>query len=271
MGNTAVPVPEKRARKKRTIQQLRLMDDIFMRQCLQDNIPAVQLILRIIMGKPDLVVEQLEIQRDATSLTGRSVCFDVWARDSDAVYNIEIERTDERASAKRARYHSGMLDSGLLKSGEDFTELIETFVIFITENDIFGKGLPLYRFDRYCEQTQEYLEDGTHIIYVNGQYRGDDALGKLMSDFNCTNAEDMVYTELAERVVLYKEGKDGGRNMSSAWDELIKEEREEARTEGEQRIGVLMTQLLSSGKTAEAMKASSDPEYRNQLYKQYNL
>lgn len=85
MGNTAVPVPEKRARNKRTIQQLRLMDDFFMRQCLQDNIPAVQLILRIIMCKPDLVVEQLEIQRDATSLTGRSVCFDVWARDGDAV------------------------------------------------------------------------------------------------------------------------------------------------------------------------------------------
>ena len=40
-----------------------------------------------------------------------------------------------------------------------------------------------------------------------------------------------MYTELAERVVLYKKGKDGGRNMSSAWDELIKEEREEARTE----------------------------------------
>ena len=271
MEKEKVPGPETRARRRKVIQQLRLMDDVLMRLCLQDNKPAVQLILRIIMDKPNLEVQELETQREATSISGRSVRFDVWARDGDAVYNIEIERTDERASARRARYHSAMLDSGLIKPGENFTELVETFVIFITENDIFGRGLPLYRFDRYCEQTQEYLEDGTHIIYVNGQYRGDDALGRLMSDFNCTNAEDMVYTELAERVVLYKEGKDGGRNMSSAWDELIKEEREEARTEGEQRIGVLMTQLLSSGKTAEAMKASSDPEYRNQLYKQYNL
>ena len=271
MEKEKVPGPETRARRRKVIQQLRLMDDVLMRLCLQDNKPAVQLILRIIMDKPNLEVQELETQREANSISGRSVRFDVWARDGDAVYNIEIERTDERASARRARYHSAMLDSGMLKSGEDFTELVETFVIFITENDIFDKGLPLYRFDRYCEQTQEYLEDGTHIIYVNGQYRGDDALGRLMSDFNCTNAEDMVYTELAERVVLYKKRKEGGRNNMSAWDELIKEEREEARTEGEQRIGVLMTQLLSSGKTAEAMKASSDPEYRNQLYKQYNL
>ena len=271
MEKEKVPGPETRARRRKVIQQLRLMDDVLMRLCLQDNKPAVQLILRILMDKPNLEVQELETQREATSISGRSVRFDVWARDGDAVYNIEIERTDERASAKRARYHSAMLDSGLLKSGEEFTKLVETFVIFITENDIFGKGLPLYRFDRYCEQTAEYLEDGTHILYVNGQYRGDDDLGKLMSDFNCTNVEDMVYTELAERVGSYKRRIEGGRNNMSAWDELIKEEREEARTEGEQRMGALITKLREQGLIDDAFKAASDPEYRNKLYKQYNL
>ena len=271
MEKEKISVPEKRARRRKVIQQLRLMDDVLMRLCLQDNKPAVQLILRIIMDRPNLEVQELETQREANSISGRSVRFDVWARDGDAVYNIEIERTDERASAKRARYHSAMLDSGLLKSGEEFTKLVETFVIFITENDIFGKGLPLYRFDRYCEQTQEYLDDGTHILYVNGQYRGDDDLGKLMSDFNCTNVEDMVYTELAERVGSYKRRIEGGRNNMSAWDELIKEEREEARTEGEQRMGALITKLREQGLIDDAFKAASDPEYRNKLYKQYNL
>ena len=47
--------------------------------------------------------------------------------------------------------------------------------------------------------------------------------------------------------------------------------RNEGREEGEQRLGALMSQLLSLGKTDDAMKASSDPEFRNQLYKQYNL
>ena len=106
---------------------------------------------------------------------------------------------------------------------------------------------------------------------MNGQYRGDDALGRLMSDFNCTNAEDMVYTELAERVGSYKRRIEGGRNNMSAWDELIKEEREEARTEGEQRMGALITKLREQGLIDDAFKAASDPEYRNKLYKQYNL
>ena len=85
MGNTAVSVPETRARRRKVIQQLRLMDDVLMRLCLQDNKPAVQLILRIIMDKPNLEVQELETQREANSISGRSVRFDVWARDGDAV------------------------------------------------------------------------------------------------------------------------------------------------------------------------------------------
>jgi hypothetical protein len=104
-----IPTPETRARSKRAVQELRLMDDTFMRECLRNNEPAVQLILRIIMDKPNLVVQKMETQRAAISLTGRGVRFDVWARDDDAVYNIEVEKSDEGASARRARYYSAML------------------------------------------------------------------------------------------------------------------------------------------------------------------
>ena len=49
------------------------------------------------------------------------------------------------------------------------------------------------------------------------------------------------------------------------------EGREEGRAEGELRLSALMSKLLSSGKTEEAKMAASDPSFRNQLYKQYNL
>ena len=35
-------------------------------------------------------------------------------------------------------------------SGEDCEDLPENFVVFITEKDIFHKGLPIYIFERYC-------------------------------------------------------------------------------------------------------------------------
>ena len=45
---------------------------------------------------------------------------------------------------RRARFHSSMIDRTLLSKGEDFEDLVDTYVIFITENDKFGKGVPLY-------------------------------------------------------------------------------------------------------------------------------
>lgn len=163
-----------------SLRKFRLLDDTFMRECLQDNKLAVQLILRIILGKPDLEVQSMETQKDAVSLTGRGVRFDVWARDGDAVYNIEVERSDAESLRKRARYYSGMLDSGLLKTGEDYCMLVETYVIFITENDFFCKGQSVYQFDRYCRGIDQYLEDGAHILFVNGRYSGEDDIGRLM-------------------------------------------------------------------------------------------
>ena len=41
--------------------------------------------------------------------------------------------------------------------------------------------------------------DGSHIIYVNGKYRGNDEIGKLMHDFSCTNPDDMNYEALAKK------------------------------------------------------------------------
>ena len=49
------------------------------------------------------------------------------------------------------------------------------------------------------------VNDGEHIIYVNGSYLADTPLGKLVHDFNCKEAKDMYYKELADRVRYFKE------------------------------------------------------------------
>ena len=50
---------------------------------------------------------------------------------------------DRGSGVKRARFHSSMIDRTLLSKGEDFEDLVDTYVIFITENDKFGKGILL--------------------------------------------------------------------------------------------------------------------------------
>jgi hypothetical protein len=63
-----------------------------------------------------------------------------------------------------------------------------------------------------CE-TGKKFKDGSHIIYVNGSYKGDDAIGKLVHDFRCSNADDMYYSQFADGVRYYKESEGGKEKM----------------------------------------------------------
>ena len=81
------------------------------------------------------------------------------------------------------------------------------------------------------------FEDGEHIIYVNGSLRAKNtALGKLMSDFFCTKAEDMCYKELSDRVRLYKETEKGVDTMCDIWDEVRNEGIEKNKLETAQKM-----------------------------------
>ena len=123
----------------------------------------------------------------------------------------------------RARYHLGALDTENLKAGQDFNELAETYVIFITENDVIGKGKPVHIFERYDKTNDEKLNDGNYIIYVNGQYRGDDDLGKLMHDFCCAVPEEMFFKEMSERAKQFKETNKEKTKMNAAIERIINE------------------------------------------------
>ena len=98
--------------------------------------------------------------------------------------NIEVQRAVYHVLTKRARYHSSLLDANNLEKNSRFSDLSETFVIFITEKEYRGLGLPAYQVERVYLEDRSSFGDGTHIIFVNGQYRGDDPIGRLMNDFS---------------------------------------------------------------------------------------
>lgn len=166
------------------IRNFRLLDDDFMTKCFQNNIEATELVLRIVMSKPDIKVIKVQTQYSIKNIRGRSLRLDIYATDSEGKkYNIEIQRTDKGAGAKRARYNSSLIDSNILPAGVEVENLPESFVIFITENDVIGKNKPIYHIDRYIKETEEYFNDGSHILCVNASYKDDTELGRLMHDF----------------------------------------------------------------------------------------
>ncbi len=123
--------------------------------------------MRIILNKKGLSVQKVHVQYDVKNLQGRSVRLDIIAIDEHGrVYNIEIQRSDKGASIKRARYNSSLLDANVTEPGDDYEKLAETYVIFITENDVLKAGLPIYHIDRTVKETGIMFGDESHIIYV---------------------------------------------------------------------------------------------------------
>lgn len=79
------------------------------------------------------------------------------------------------------------MDIENLDVGQEFDELPDTYTIFIVEKDFYGTGKPVYPIERIDLSTGKSFDEGEYILYVNGEYRGDFDLGKLMHDFDCTN------------------------------------------------------------------------------------
>jgi hypothetical protein len=201
------------------------MDDVFMRKALKGRKGAVQELLRVILDMDDLEVVSAETQENLDSIGGRSICLDVWARDSTGrLFNVEIENRIERARPKRARYHCSMIDVSHLGKGEDFEKLPEVYVVFITEQDALGLDLPLYTVDRTVAQAGLPFGDQSHIVYVNGARRDDTPLGLLVQDLHEIDPGKMHYKELAACCRYYKETEEGMEEMRHSVVDEIREE-----------------------------------------------
>jgi len=244
------------------LRGLRPIDDDFMRCIFRDNVPLAQFVLRILIDKPDLEVLTLETQKDFKRLAGaRSVCLDAYATDSEGrKYDIEIQRSDRGAGARRARYHSSSMDIENLDAGQDFDELPETYTIFITEQDVIGRGKPCYRVERVYLDNGLTFEDGAHILYVNGAYRDESEIGRLMHDFSCWNPDDMTLTPMKEVSTYYKQTPEGVRMMCRAFEETRQEGFEKGMQQGMQQgiqQGMRQGMLASIRSLMETMKLSA--------------
>lgn len=218
----------------RRLQKFRPIDDTFMRGLLKDDIPLAEMILRIILAKPDLILTSCETQADMKRVTGaRSVSLDAYGTDSAGKkYDIEIQRASDGADPHRARYHSSVMDVENLDEGQDYKELPDTYVIFIIEKDYYGAGKPVYQIRRINETLNEPFEDGTHILYVNGEYNGDSDIGRLMHDFRCSDADQMHFEQLADKTRYLKQTQKGVDAMCAIMEEIRNESLAEGETRG---------------------------------------
>jgi len=245
------------------LEQFRLIDDTFFDAHMDGNIEAMQLLLNTFFHRDDIIVKEVVTQKSANNLYGRSARFDVIAVDSDnKIYNCEIQRANEGANPKRARFNNSLIDSREINKGTKYKDFPEIWVIFITENDIFGAQLPMYHVERNVIELNKPFDDAAHIIYVNGEYRGDDDMGLLMHDFFCTDPSKMHFPELAKRADFLKHNNKGVKAMCEIMQKLQAEGHAaglaEGRLEGrlEERTSLALDMLRDKKPMDEIIKYS---------------
>ena len=241
-------------RYKGIIKNFTLMSDIFMRNVFKQR-ECLEYVLQVIMEKQDLKVIEQIIQKDYKNLQGRSAIMDCVARDSEGKqFDVEIQQDNEGASPKRARYHSGLMDMNTLNPGQDFDELPESYVIFITRDDILGYDFPIYHIDRHIKEADDSFQDEAHIIYVNSRKQEDTELGRLMHDLHCKNADEMHSPVLAKRVHELKDTQKGVELMCHEMEKIYSEGMESGELKAKKETALSLAEMgLSVEKIAKAV------------------
>ena len=208
--------------KLQRIAKMRMFDDTLMNAVFDSRIAETEVLIQVILGRDDIKVTSTKTQEEFVNVYGRMVTLDIVARDANhKLYNIEVQRDKYKAPPQRARFHAAVTDITLLKDRQPFKEMPERYTIFITEEDKFGSGLPMYHVEnKIAELNDAPFCDGGHIIYVNGEFRDlSTPIGQLMHDFACTQAKDILRPVLRERVRYLKESEGGTIEMC----ELVEE------------------------------------------------
>lgn len=113
----------------------------------------------------EMKIDKIEMRTEETieiDYGSKSIRLDVYAKNSTQAFNLEMQTTDEGDLPERARYYQGAMDVDCLNAGQKYSELKNSYVIFICIPDIFKKGMPYYSFEYLCREDNKIrLNDRT--------------------------------------------------------------------------------------------------------------
>ena len=194
------------------IQEATLFDDWFMQLVMKENVPCMTLFLAVCLNDCQICLSELHIQDPFASEkpSGRNAIFDVWARDDQGnTYNLEVQNAPDGATPLRAFHNLSLMAQYEQKKGEKYAIRQKCYVIFITRTDHLGNNLPRQYLCGYKPDGQD-AGIGAYIVYINGQWTGDDPIGKLVHDMKEPDPDKMYYEAIANRVRELKQSKGEG-------------------------------------------------------------
>lgn len=175
---------------------------------VMNNREAYQSTLSIIMDEPHIELLEVKVEQVILNNQGkRAIRLDAWVRSSDErQFNLEMQNDSGNDSIpKRSRFYQSMMDAPILKSGKytKYRDLSSTVIIFITQEDIFGRDMAKYTFSEQCEEISDLkLEDGTKKIFLNMKSKnGSNELISLLQYMKNTSLDNPDIIVKDERLI----------------------------------------------------------------------
>ncbi|MBO5288095.1 MAG: Rpn family recombination-promoting nuclease/putative transposase, partial [Spirochaetales bacterium] len=188
-------------------------------------------------------IERLEFQEPQKSFKltseSRGIRLDVYVKDSNRVFDIELQTTNERNLELRTRYYQGVMDISELEKGEFYSNMKESYIIFICMFDPFGADMPIYTVKQtFTENEKLIFDDKTHKIFYNVnafEKLSNDVETKAFLEYLCKHQSTSKFTDTLERAVYRNRNNQNWRkdymtlayNLSLAAEKAAKKAREE--------------------------------------------
>lgn len=215
------------------VRQLRPIDDAMFKK-LAESKEVCQEILRVILNDKKLVVNEVISEASIANIFGRSVRLDALCTLGDeTLCNIEIQKENVNDDIRRVRYNSSSIVSRFSEKGQEFAEIPNVIIVYISEYDVFKLERTIYHIDSVIRETNTVIDDGLSRVFVNTQYSDNDNtdVGELMKCFLQKEINNKKFPELSDRLSYFKNDKKGVDSMCNIIEDYARDYAEEEKAE----------------------------------------
>ena len=262
---------------RKKLQDLTIKD-AFMFAAVMSDTEQCRHLLELVLEMSILEVDVITEKSISYHPEYHGVRLDVLAEEAGTKrrFNVEMQVKTEHALAKRSRYYHAQMDMDALLTGETYDKLPDTYVIFICDFAPFAKRLYRYTVQNRIQETGEMLNDGSHTIILSTKGENESEVSEELVNFlkyvgqEADETDDDYIKKIREQIKRIKQNRDWeGKYM--LLEEMMRDERMEGRQEGQERINQLNIMLSKQNRNEDIIKAATDKEYQEKLFKEFNL
>ena len=170
-----------------------------------------------------MIVNSVITQSSERNLYGRSVRLDALCTLGNGTKcNIEVQRSNNDNHLKRARFNASMITVKESNPGETFDEVIELYIVYISEFDFLKGGKTIYHVEKILRETGETVDDGLHEIFVNTVIDDGTKISDLMACFMKKEVKDSKFPALSAEMTRLKETEGGARAVCEVMEKYEK-------------------------------------------------